>query len=538
MATALATPVNVLTQKTESLLHPESVPATIHTHGNQAVREHVLRADSADANGCTFSTTLNPKTLLDREILLRCRIQVSLVDGTDMISMDTINGVAPASDPLARIMKSATLTLNNASKSFECSAITPALNHFRGGDEYHAANFGLTQPDPFNTIDRIEVTDPPFKPSGYGQLATRGDYPWAFAYANNGKTVTKTYEFVTPLHHPFLGGRDESLANVTSLRLSIVWNNLKGAILNKGTVTSAGGATVTPTVDFPPTYKPELLFRSIAPSVDIPQTVTVPANDYLLKRVAVGSTTYDTTASVESGNITLSQVPNRIFIWVGPQNDIVTMNQPNFLGGIESLTMRTQSNSGGFTGATSHQLWQMSKRNGSSQTYTDFSDRQGSVVCIDVSEDVGGWVAGVREQMSMDFSLKFRNVCHNKYDDNPTTARVGDTHPFSMYILFEMDGRLSLDASGQAMTSGGTALHEVVKSLEGGGFAHSSMLAGHGVGGGYKIGGGFWKSFRKGFMAPLKVLNQLAPALSLMGPEGRAVANAAMTTQGLVDQLK
>ena len=538
--------VPTLSDRTETILHPDGQAVTISVHGNQTVRERVLMADSASAQGCSFNTSLNPKDLLDRTILLRVPIDVVMTASADNDAIDLTTGanLTLASDPIHRIMQSCTLTVNNCSQSYEPYITSAALNKYNA---HHEGNFSLTVADPFNTVSRLNVAQPPFVKTGTD--VSRQDYPYTLtqtvaAGPSTKNVIKRSYILTCVLDHPFLAraGAEEALANVSGLQLAISWTqSLNGVALKLAELKTAGTAAVNVTAEFPAGQKPSLLLRTYQPSVAIPKTVTVPSNQFITKRFTVAA--LDATVKpFETGNITLSQVPERIFIFARPATAIADAVTPDIFANISGLTVRSSNNSGGLSGATGEQLFEMSKRNKSEQSFDQWNDAQGSVLCIDVAEDVGGWTPGVRETMSLDMQVSL-SAC--TWDDHPykvlTTARTtGAAANYNLYVVFEMAGKLSLAEGGQAMVSGGTEVAKVVQALSGG-FVHkwhlkapSRRMRGGGskLGGGTKLGGGFFqdfgRGFTRGFTMPLQAAGALAPVAGFIGgPQAAAGAAAA-----------
>lgn len=538
-----AQPVSIptLAPKVESVLHPEQADVTITTHGNQAVRERVLRADSHNAQGSTFSTVLNPKDLLDRDILIRVPLVIDIAASGATYSIDatTLDNLTLASNAIHRVMKNATLTLNNISKNVEPANISSALSLFRGGKDYHAANFGLSMPDRYNTLNRNDVTEAPFaRSTGYGELS-RQDYPFTQIETQTttlGQIIRRTYMLTMALDHPLLSGvmSDEALANVTNIGLSVTWGAWDGMLLMKDPVLDSDGAAASITFDYG--LYPELLLRTYQPSVTVPKSVTVPASDYIVKRFNVPG--FLGTTSIETGNISLSQVPNRIFVFAGPASTISDSITPDYFAGITGLTVRTAGNSGGLSGSTPQQLWQMSRAAGSEQTFAEFSDSIGSVICIDVDDSLGGFTAGVREPFTHDLQVTLSNIQFIEHANKISVRTPPVQTGYTLNVVYEMSSKLTLEESGQGMLSGGTEVNNVVKSLQGG-FVHSHDLAGAGtrVGGGTKIGGGFFRSFKRGFKMPFRAVAAVSPLLALGGPQAQKLGQAGVAADTVLNQL-
>lgn len=547
---------HALFPKTESLLHPDSKPHRIALSGSQQVREQIITAVSKSSTSCNFNVNLNPSQILDRKVYLRYKVDAIITADTNNedVEKGTNDNLVPAFMPLHRAMKSMTASLNGTSLTVEPHAINASLQKFQGREDYELENsLYPSQPDPFNRVARMTDVpasgtvavgggQTPFLSSRFSsQKNPRCDFPYTQVEtqakgASQPQIVTRTYEFTEPIQHPFFSNHDEGLCNVSNLGLDITWNAFNSMFLKStiGPQNASGASTVTYT--FNSTYSPELLIRTHAPSVEIPQSVTVPLDHHIVRRYTFSSTmAVRDTQTVTTSSIQLDQVPDRIYLFARQLADITTDDTPDGWVSITGLTMNTDSQQGIFTGATQQQLYQMSRKNGSEQTWKEFSEHQGSIVCIDLTQgDVGNHIAGTRAPFIHDFSVNFKNTFFNKHvSEEFASARTGvGATSYQLYVVYEMDGVLTLTGH-EAIISSGTDVNKVLNAM-----ARGPVHGGTLMGGSTILGGGFG-SFARSLRKIIKKVG--VPAIQMMeatglnqklGPKGQAVFQASKAIAG------
>ena len=156
-----------------------------------------------------------------------------------------------------------------------------------------------------------------------------------------------------------------------------------------------------------------LLLLEISSSVSHPYSELV-ARDFTCTG---GLTTGGVDGSCNTGQINFSTVPEKIFLFVAPSNPLLYGTQEDLYAQILTLTVRTNNDNGGFTGADPAQLYTMCKRNGLSSSWTQFNDFQGGVLCLDISKgDLSGYVAGTNMEFSMSIDVTFANRAYSGWN--------------------------------------------------------------------------------------------------------------------------
>jgi hypothetical protein len=208
------------------------------------------------------------------------------------------------------------------------------------------------------------------------------------------------------------------------------------------------------------------------PTVSVPPVLSIPYVEPVVFRepfptfAAIGESKTISTRSYQ-----LNQVPHRIMIFARPRGHYVNSTSPEAFLTVESLNFRTSSDAGGLSNATTAQLFQISNRNGVSMTYQKFSRDIGSVIVLDLEKgDIGGYVAGSRENFMFDIVAKFKNTQYDVPASSGSphfvssgTALGGIYTEWDLYIVSSMDSKMILDGTNCTLVNGEN--QELVKQV-------------------------------------------------------------------------
>ena len=256
------------------------------------------------------------------------------------------------------------------------------------------------------------------------------------------RQVRIEYEIVENLFHPLLVASKsrECFANLGRLGISINFQqDLTPAwILDKVNVLLEGQnivRTTNPnfcTVDFfrsiQETYAdtsvklPQLLLRQYQPSVTIPPTLSIPYFEFTPRTFTMGTYASGATdMSVTINELLTSMVPVDIYFWARPtpdygSDDTRKGQEADIYAGLKNLVIRTPSNSGLYTGATNHHLYQQMVRNGLKMSYKQWSEEAGSVSRLSVSDsDIGAYTENTKMNFHFNGTFNFVNSTHDSY---------------------------------------------------------------------------------------------------------------------------
>ena len=282
---------------------------------------------------------------------------------------------------------------------------------------------------------------------------------------------------------------------------------------------------------------PKLHFRIATPTVPVQPQVSLPVSDivtYTYKQdsstnfgpvsnpFAESKTYYveDSTAvdshqisgksdtiDFKTGNIVLARIPQRIFVLVVPKDDPNALRADAY-GIITSLKVRTLDNSGLYVGQDTLDLYQGTKRIGNKQTYQQFADSQGSVMCIDIAHgDLGPYPANTNARFQLEIECSAINgtrAISTMYDenlsyekgfvltskDNHTPKPIATTYrgQWELRIIAQYGGSLTMDGTVSRTSYGvsemviGQALQSQLPAPVKEELAHGSGLYGGGFG--------------------------------------------------------
>ena len=515
-------------------------------------REITVACDSVSDQSLSFTLNLSPNTVLDRTVLINYEFTVKITNG---VQIDLANSdIALASFPFNRVCKALTVTLNNNSKTIQPHQLIAAMNMYHNKEWFDQATLMCcpSQPDPANNIqasgrtvgnEQPRMGNSQFFKNGVTESKadrhTRGGWlPSTYDWDAANTVLTLKYNITEPLLHPFFGGFSErsSLANISTVRVDAVMNNLSGMVqigqlLN---ATPAAVAAIHPVVSFVTTTKPSLLFRTYAPSENIPKQVSMPYQEVIVRTFPISDCVVGNSVSFATGQFMLNTVPEKLLIYAKQRTDVGSFadwrgwEADNFAV-IEKLTIRTDSDSGGLSSATSAQLYQTAHRNGSIQSYPEFSNLQGSVLLLSLTaSDLAGFIAGSNQQYTLDVSGSIKNTAANKWaaltglrTDN---ANLVPNAAYDLYVVAFMSGRLvAMDNQLEIIQGVSKSVVEnaVLKGVSDVAFDESAVLQ----------GSGWWKDFKKGFRKGVRgvhnAINTAAPIASMVAPEYAAGIQAA-----------
>lgn len=461
----------------------------------------ITSKDGPNATQTSFSHQLSHAQLLDRCVMLRCKVQCTVTTSSSVAGRDmaSLRGLALAQGPLSRIMKSCNVKINNSTITSTPHAFSRAAFRLQDGADLRKMNSLFpVQPDQANNmLMQAIMGGMPVNNLGaeiYGNESflesASADSPYAnFQNAGYGNsrcmfpptaigdlvaidpdvaagTQTFTFTVTEPLMHPLFTSsseQDTTLGRIQNLDVNIVWGDVNGlfACCQQLLRELAGTGNSTVTVNgFVGAH--ELLIRTYNPVVLIPPTVRNKFSDINIRSFSVPTFTARGSGgakTVSTGSIRFSKVPNSIVVFARPRADITTPYQADAFLAITGLTIRTDQDSGGFTGAQPEQLWQMSVRNGLDMSWLEFRYLMGSIIVIDLEKgDLSGYVAGTSRDFTFDMQVTLENTQYDAIlNQTLIDTRVTDEPPITeweLQVLGYFDSALVTDGTVSSIESG------------------------------------------------------------------------------------
>ena len=521
-------------------------------------REIKVRADGGTirAGGTTslsFSTTFSPNIILDRCVTLEYDLTVVVKSGVEADGTTFHQTLDPLSSdiclqqfPLQRCTKNLTITMNSNSKTLNSSAVINAMAMYQEKWYDEATSYGCpTQSDQYNntmSAGRSGANGAVFKSPdsqfatplfGGGRHSRASFVPTSCVRSTSdvaNDTLTITYHISEVIIHPFTSGflERDILANVNAFRLEMNFTSvntvpagadpdraLKPALqtgligaVQVGMIRDASGPCAPRFVSCQLTadLQPYLLFRSYQPSVSIPPKMKFHFMDPIVKPFSLSDVAVGADGSFTTGQIIYQHVPNYLLLYIRKSGDFNSARDANAFGSITKLQIRTEQDQGGLSNATQSQLWQMSKRNGSQQTFSEFTTHQGSVIMVNLANsDIGGYIAGAREPITMDISGTFTNTCYDGFDATGLVRNNGTIHgetKWSLYVVSFTQGYMELEPNLLNLTLGigATDVAEAVdKGLSATTYDDKTV----------EQGAGFWKDVHRGMKKAIRFTSNM-----------------------------
>lgn len=384
--------------------------------GGLRVNEQVNTADSWGAPSSTpvqASWTINPpstSTIVDRNMKVRCYFEIT----TDQPLQLGIND-ALRQFPIASIMDVLTVQVNGETVSDNMA------------DKIHAmlcyGNDAITRQGDISTSPAMpdkyqEYSDYAVYGSGknslsnYGEQSVeegRGGFPIEVLSSTSFRVVLTEPMFLSP----FLNGlhdSDEGFVNINQMNINMRWKQNISQILSHS---SLGGAITTVSVTM---YQaPEILTTFITPDLTqpIPQLQILPygkTQEYIKQ---VPTLTTGASTQVISDSIKLSQVPNKLYLFVRHNRALSTFKTTDSFLSITNLSVLWNNQSGLFSSATPQDLYRISSGNGCNLTWSQFSKYRGSVFCAEFGKDIGlldSEAAGCQGQYTVQVQMTVKNT--------------------------------------------------------------------------------------------------------------------------------
>ena len=390
-------------------------------------------ASSPSNSSVTFSVQVpSENVIVSRDILITTglsftiNIGAGVANGDDAFDYGLLDALQAF--PFASIVSTAQATINNTTVSVSLQDILPSLMKMTDESDIMKYNSMTPTMTDRNFLRFEDQADPATNSNVLGSLLNasydtsllpRGAHPVKIqvdryengAYSDDSVTstsaVTNTWKIsvqtivTEPIFlSPFIFGKPshncQGLLGVNNMSLSFnIDSTLKRlwSATPKGTAVyslTAGiapqGATANPnlftnTTQVGLTYQPStptllLKFLSSQPSQMIKSKNVVPYMDYprfLTGSANTGTIASGATASLTASNVQLNQIPDLIIINVRKPMSSLTANDSNSFFKINSISLNLNNQSGLLSSATSYDLWRMSVRNGSTQSFLEFN---------------------------------------------------------------------------------------------------------------------------------------------------------------------
>lgn len=428
--------------------------------------------------------------IVDRKIYFYLPMRLSFTGiPANGVTLLNIRRDAPRYMPIASILDTIQMSINNQSVSFNCADVIHALLRFNTDAKLKTHDYSLTPSCPDNCQNYADVYNSISSPmSNYGDynnesVMGRGGFPFTIVAnpvgdGTNPRTAIIDIAFTEPLFISplYFGCKNGSgFYNVNSMDFTM---NFISQIANRvwshdptlTTITSSsavfGGQVNGPTTNFIGGQVPLLLVQYITPQetqlLSPAMPITYPYFDvqrFITTFGAVAPQAVGTFSQYPSNNIQLSSIPRRIYCYVRMQNNdlYASPNNTDSYFQINNIQLQLLNQSGLLSSATAMDLYKMSKKNHCNMSWTEWSGGPvqslstwsnqistiGGIVCIELASDVGLdslSAPGKLQQTTLQVILSARNAS-------------GNTITPSMYVVVVNEGTFTIQGLGSASTN-------------------------------------------------------------------------------------
>lgn len=423
--------------------------AHIVRQGGQQVQPRVEPASSFSDSQIVWnfqppSTT----TIVSRSWRVKLYVTLTATGGDFEIGLND----APKMFPVTSITDTAQLSVNGSSVSVQMDHANALLTmNNTPGDRQKYWTATPSMPTQFqeyadwNTYGtgRNALAD-------YGEVLseeTRGGFP----HSNLAGNIAR-YEFTEPvLLEPLTQvGEDEGFVNVNQFSLVLT---LRSPLSLLWSHASSGNPITSIAVSFHRT--PELLFDQFTPLPlqHIPQRQIFGYVQPQIFRKTIGTVTAGSVAAnTSSDTLRLGMVPRHIVVFAQRSRGTQSFDTTQNFAGIDRISVQWDNQASLLSTASPQELWQMSARNGSNLTWSQWAKFRGAVAIISLPGDIGlpqDLTSGTVGQFALQLTVDFRNL-------NTSDMEL------EFFVVLMNEGVVSVVPNGASFTLGMTTRQMVL----------------------------------------------------------------------------
>jgi hypothetical protein len=478
----------------------DSVSSRLHdgdnflVHGLHSSLFNVQNANTHTVNSSQFDINIPPGMVLNRTMYISTDVYVYLDTGGTVANSDSDfmktfqESVSFCQLPLQQCCKNLQTTLNNKSQSDEVSRLS-ALNRYIVNDQTLESFTGSpAMNDLFNLpeIERATKTyiDSPINEHNTKSRAAFIPESYVLGTANKVKGAYVHFRIVEPIFCPMLSLPSEfdSLANVNTIKFNFQWANLN-AMLSQCYDTGLGDYSFN-SVEFG--ANASILYQTYELNESIPQQVSKNYHENVIHQSSIQRITVSP-VTFYSRDINMSTVPSKIYVFCETSDEITKVDTKRARARITDINCRVGNKSGVFSNSNEYQLYQMSVRNGYYGSFHDFR-RSGSIICIDIEKDLGGFIPESMSGFDIQFTVTARRADINNIHTGATPTTAAN---YICYFVFEMQGQLYL-SQNQCISNLGIDPTESLAILQ----SKEPIAQPHLDGNGMRTAGS-WKGFKR-----------------------------------------
>lgn len=526
--------------------------------GSDVTQQEIQATSFSNSQVIMNTTTPSVNVGLDRRILANYTYRVSFAVTDQGGVANVVNTVTAGLRAFsnASTMETLSLKLNNSTMTINLDdVIHPLMKYGSSPDERNRyMSGGASYPDQFPTYD--------LAPSGFDAGArnpfsiyttnpvetTRNFRSWVsniiFNPAPPGTNVASfDLNIIEPLFIPPLNWSElevQALFGIQTIDISINHSNLKRILsaVNDSVAPVGNQYFANARVDI--LNYPKFLLTYYSPQLNMPvpkllhypyyeigryvtnANLLLANNNPLVPAVPAPAGASQTQFSVN--NVSFHSIPKRIFIFCAQRKSDKTLNSPDVYARIDRISLNWNNRAGILSSSSQYQLYKIAVKNGSDQSWDQWTKYQGSVLCLEMGTDIplsAVQASGARGNWQLSYTIDFTNL-------QPVDVT------YQVYTIAVQEGYMSINDSIVSLDVGVLTEQSILDApfAEPGTYNEIKNMMGSG------IWGSIWKGIKKISPVIRNVITKVAPIVGKVAsfiphPAAQAVAQGANVVEGV-----
>ena len=419
--------------------------------GGKEITFYQINAQSTATSSIQFSLVIsNPQTIVSRQWYLTYFVDIVANGGNFQLqSLDALRQW-----PISSCITSLQCQINNENVSVDLSDVVQPVMRYKVNNDSIEKDFTLTAaaPDIYQNYSDQSIYGTARSPlSAFGSCTAqenRGGFPYQVLAANHIRAVvTEPLLLCSPLTMAdknatgFIGLSSATVNIANSNGLARMWYSANSGIT---------GVTVT-------FYQaPILQYRAVIPlaTQPVPRAVTYPYNKVSRFNTQGGALAPGASTTITTQNVQLQVMPNRIYLCARQRNADQTIFSSDSFAYITNVNVSLSGKSGLLSNASPQLLYQMCAKNGYNGGWQQWSNYNGSVLCmspgLDISVDELNTVGSIG-QYNLQIQVTYTNI-------------GSSTINYDVYMITEDSGVFTIMNGVAHASSGVLTQQDVIQS--------------------------------------------------------------------------
>ena len=428
----------------QNTLHDDDENYFVSLYGSERVAEQRISPTSASTSGGTTVFSFQPPstgTIMDKCVLLQVEVELTFPVNTQVTGIPV-----PRAWPLNNAIQTLQVTINGTTITSSPAQRKAFMERIHTSKELRRrfASFTPTFRDNDYDYDLMATTREAYNPFARKKIMSHelSRYEWSptpTVAHGAGVSQKNVFVFTEPLFiDVFETTKVEGIHNINKIDISINWvPNIYNAMFGNARVPGAGAAGAAVTVAAadsvlatanPVNYgtdqavawkltdqKQALLVRYVTPSSRPKELLTVPYVEYTRYNKIADAVAAGASKEIVFDAIRETMVPRYGILLVKRVESANADYLADTMFPIDSINIQVDNMQGLLSGASPHQLWQMSTRNGLDVSWHEWRNQGQCVVIFEFGEDIGGLIPNVNGQLNLQVTINITNKFRQTY---------------------------------------------------------------------------------------------------------------------------